>query len=33
MKSWHIGLVVALVIAYLVGAKYPSLANSIFAKF
>lgn len=29
MKNWHIGLVVIVLIAYVAGAKYPSLAQKI----
>lgn len=25
MKNWHIGLVVAVVVAYFIGTKYPNL--------
>lgn len=32
MKSWHIGLIVAIFIAYLVGAKYPTLGTTVLGK-
>jgi hypothetical protein len=27
MKTWHIGLIVIIVIAYLVGVKFPSIGQ------
>lgn len=32
MKSWHWGLIVAVVIAYLVGVKYPSTGQTVLSK-
>lgn len=32
MKSWHIGLVVAILVAYLVGVKFPALGQAALSK-
>ena len=32
MKAWHWGLLLLIVIAYLVGAKYPSTGTALLAK-
>lgn len=32
MKSWHIGLIVVLFLAYLAGAKWGSFGQSLLAK-
>jgi hypothetical protein len=32
MKSWHIGGIVLLLIAYLVGVKYPSFGQTALSK-
>lgn len=32
MKSWHLGMLVLLVVAYLVGVKYPSIGQSALSK-
>jgi hypothetical protein len=32
MKSWHLGFIVLLVIAYLVGTKYPATGQSLLGK-
>jgi hypothetical protein len=32
MKSWHIGMILVLVAAYLIGAKYPQLGTSALSK-
>ena len=32
MKGWHIGGIILLLIAYLVGVKYPSFGNSALSK-
>lgn len=30
--KWHWGLIVLVVIAYLIGTKYPSVGNSVLGK-
>lgn len=32
MKGWHIGLIVVILVAYLVGAKYPSTGTMLLGK-
>ena len=32
MKAWHLGLILVIVIAYLVGAKYPSTGTMLLGK-
>lgn len=32
MKSWHIGAIVLLLVAYFVGVKFPSFGNTILGK-
>jgi hypothetical protein len=32
MKSWHIGLIVAVIIGYLVGVKFPATGQSLLSK-
>jgi len=32
MKAWHWGLILVVVIAYLVGAKYPSTGTMLLGK-
>lgn len=32
MKTWHLGLVLALVVAYLVGVKFPSVGAGLLSK-
>jgi hypothetical protein len=32
MKSWHLGLIALLVVAYLVGVKYPSTGTMLLSK-
>ena len=32
VKGWHIGLIVALVIAYFVGVKFPSIGQAALGK-
>ena len=32
MKNWHWGLILAFVVAYLIGVKFPSIGQKLFAK-
>ena len=32
MKAWHLGLVVALIVAYLIGVKFPSVGTTVLGK-
>lgn len=32
MKTWHWGIIVALLVAYLVGVKFPATGQTVFAK-
>jgi hypothetical protein len=32
MKAWHLGLILLVVIAYLVGAKYPATGTALLGK-
>ena len=32
MKAWHWGLIIAIVVAYLVGVKYPSIGTTVLGK-
>lgn len=32
MKAWHWGLLLAIVVAYLVGVKYPSVGTTVLGK-
>lgn len=32
MKAWHIGLIVAILVAYFVGVKYPGVGTSVLGK-
>ena len=32
MKGWHIGLIVAVIIGYLVGIKFPATGQSLLSK-
>jgi hypothetical protein len=32
MKGWHLGGIVLLIIAYLIGVKYPSVGQSALSK-
>jgi len=32
MKSWHLGLIAILVLAYLVGVKFPSIGTMALSK-
>jgi len=32
MKGWHIGIIVALLVAYLVGVKFPSTGQMVLGK-
>lgn len=32
MKSWHIGLIVGVIIIYLIGVKFPGPGQSLFTK-
>lgn len=31
MRGWHWGLIIGLIIAYLVGVKFPSIGNKVFS--
>lgn len=31
MKAWHFGLILAVVVAYLIGVKFPAPGNSVFS--
>jgi hypothetical protein len=32
MKGWHIGMIAMLLVAYLIGAKFPSFGTSVLNK-
>ena len=32
MKAWHVGLIIALIVAYFVGVKFPSVVTSLLGK-
>lgn len=32
MKSWHIGVIIALVVVYLIGVKYPQAGQMVLSK-
>lgn len=32
MKAWHVGLIIALIVAYFVGVKFPSVGTSLLGK-
>lgn len=32
MKAWHWGVIILVAVAYLVGAKYPSIGTTVLGK-
>jgi hypothetical protein len=32
MKSWHLGIVIALVVGYAIGVMWPSIGNTVKSK-
>ena len=32
MQSWHWGLIVAIIVAYFIGVKFPSTGNTLLSK-
>jgi hypothetical protein len=32
MKAWHLGIILLIVVAYLVGVKYPSVGTTVLSK-